>query len=101
MEEQIIRGVETVGVGGLFLYAMKHFFKYLSTRSTRSDEREKDMIKLQREQQTIISNHLPHMTDAQNKLSHAIDNNTDATRAIVEVVDGCASVQEARNKAKN
>ena len=107
MEELIFKGVETVAIGGLFLYGMKEFFKYLGGRSTRNDEREKEHQTLLRENQTLQANHMNHNTDAINKLSHCIEDNTEASRATVgavvsmtESVDNCEAVQEARERKR-
>jgi len=107
MEELIFKGVETVAIGGLFMYGMKEFFKYLGGRSTRNDDREKEHQTLLREAQKMSSNHMSHNTDAINKLSHSIDDNTEASRATVNVVasmmesvDNCEAVQEARERKR-
>lgn len=103
--DMIAKILETSIVGGLFAYGMKEFFKFLAARSTRADEREKENQALLRESQKILSNHLPHNTDAINKLSHCIEDSTEASRAtvnvvadVVESVDNCEAVQEAREK---
>jgi len=96
----VVKVLETGGALGALVYFGKLFFNYLSTRSTRADQREQSLIELQREQQKVVSNHLEHMTDTTARLTHAIDNNTDATKAVVEVVDSCEMVQQARKKAR-
>ena len=98
--EYIVKGVETVAIGGLFMLGMKEFFRYLDGRSARSDEREKEHQAIQRELQKVVSNHMNHNTDAFNKLSHSVDNSAEASMAVVEVIDNCQMVQDARKNAK-
>ena len=93
MEELIFKGVETTLIGALFYVVLKEGFKYLGGRSTRNDEREKEMIELQRESQKIISNHLPHMETA-------TDRNTQALDSLKDVVSSCALVQESQKIKK-
>jgi len=82
-------GLELSALGAL-VYFGKLFFQYLATRSNRADEREKDMIALQRETQTMQSNHMNHSTQAINDLTRVVGKNTEASEALVDVVQSCA-----------
>ena len=94
------------GALGALVYFGKLFFNYLGTRSSRADQRESDMIELQRETQKIQSNHMGHSTKAMNDLTQVVGKNTEASEksieaseAIVDVVASCALVQKERRKS--
>lgn len=78
------------GALGALVYFGKLFFDYLGTRSNRADQRESDMIELQRENQKIQSNHMNHSTQAINDLTQVVGKNTEASEAVVKVVDSWA-----------
>jgi len=78
------------GALGALVYFGKLFFDYLGTRSNRADQRESDMIELQRETQKMQSNHMNHSTQAINDLTQVVGKNTEASEALVDVVQSCA-----------
>jgi len=101
MESLIVKIIETSIIGGLFLFGMKEFFGYLKNRNNRADQREADMIDLQRENQKIQSNHMVHSTQAINDLTQVVGKSTKASEALVDIAESCALVQnQKKNRAK-
>ena len=95
MEQYVQYGA--VGLLGLFMYLQ-------NSRQLKQDERQEKQDERNHKMQ---SNHMNHNTDAINKLSHCIEDNTEASRATVgavvsmtESVDNCEAVQEARERKR-
>jgi len=93
---------EYVQYGAVGLLGMVIYFQH--TRQLKQDDRQE---KQDERSDKLQANHMNHNTDAMNKLSHSIDDNTDASRAVVSVVanvaesvDNCEAVQEARERKR-
>lgn len=98
MEAAIIDGVKQLGALAILMFVLKWLFEFLTERNTRSDEREKELIAVQREMQHLASNHMQHNTEAINRLTDATVANTAASNKIVGTVENCELAQKVRRQ---